>query len=193
MDEMSPDLVRGVIMAEDARFCLHWGVDLRQMRLVVKEAMRRGRPARRQHDHHAGGEEPLSLAGAKLPAQGDRGPAGRMDGPGAVEGPHPGDLPQHRAVQRLGVRCGGGGASRHSTRARTSSPPRKPWRSPPCYRRRRRATLHGPSQRQRGVIAHVKRELDRAPWVFTCLDAPFPPVRAVASLRASLYWLRFWR
>ena len=32
-----------------------------------------------------------------------------------------------------------------------------------------------PGPRQRGVIAHVERELDRAPWVFTCLPEGMRP------------------
>ncbi|MEM7696451.1 MAG: monofunctional biosynthetic peptidoglycan transglycosylase [Pseudomonadota bacterium] len=44
LDEMSPGLVRAVVMAEDARFCLHWGVDLNQLRIVVKDALEGGRP-----------------------------------------------------------------------------------------------------------------------------------------------------
>ena len=32
-----------------------------------------------------------------------------------------------------------------------------------------------PSRRQRGVMAHVARELERAPWVFTCLPTALRP------------------
>lgn len=44
LEDISPNLVRAVIMAEDARFCLHWGVDINQLRIVVKDALQGGRP-----------------------------------------------------------------------------------------------------------------------------------------------------
>ena len=42
--DMAPVAAQSVIMAEDARFCLHYGVDLRQLRIVINEALDGGRP-----------------------------------------------------------------------------------------------------------------------------------------------------
>ncbi|MCK8781395.1 monofunctional biosynthetic peptidoglycan transglycosylase [Rhizobium sp. NTR19] len=39
LDDISPNLVRAVMMSEDARFCLHGGVDWNQMRSVVEDAL----------------------------------------------------------------------------------------------------------------------------------------------------------
>lgn len=39
LGDIAPALVQSVIMSEDARFCLHWGVDLRQLRIVVQDAL----------------------------------------------------------------------------------------------------------------------------------------------------------
>jgi monofunctional glycosyltransferase len=37
--DVSPDVVRAVVISEDARFCMHWGVDLNQLRQVALEVM----------------------------------------------------------------------------------------------------------------------------------------------------------
>lgn len=39
LDAISPNLVRAVMMSEDGQFCLHNGVDWRQMRGVVEDAL----------------------------------------------------------------------------------------------------------------------------------------------------------
>ncbi len=39
LEEISPHLVRSVMMSEDARFCLHGGIDWNQMRGVVEDAL----------------------------------------------------------------------------------------------------------------------------------------------------------
>ncbi|MEM8663752.1 MAG: biosynthetic peptidoglycan transglycosylase, partial [Pseudomonadota bacterium] len=44
LDEIAPELIQSVIIAEDARFCLHYGVDLRQLRIVVRDALNGERP-----------------------------------------------------------------------------------------------------------------------------------------------------
>ncbi|MDQ0315151.1 monofunctional biosynthetic peptidoglycan transglycosylase [Amorphus orientalis] len=36
LDEISPHLVRAVVVSEDARFCMHWGVDWVQMSSVLE-------------------------------------------------------------------------------------------------------------------------------------------------------------
>jgi monofunctional biosynthetic peptidoglycan transglycosylase len=38
LERISPELPRAVIVAEDGRFCTHWGVDLRGMREAIDEA-----------------------------------------------------------------------------------------------------------------------------------------------------------
>lgn len=45
LSEMSPELVQAVVMAEDARFCMHWGVDLAQFYEVAQDAVQ-GEPIR---------------------------------------------------------------------------------------------------------------------------------------------------
>ena len=42
---ISPNLARAVILSEDARFCLHWGVDVAQLRIAIED-FRSGRRAR---------------------------------------------------------------------------------------------------------------------------------------------------
>jgi len=39
LDAVSPPLVRAVVVAEDARFCMHWGVDTAQFSSVVEDFM----------------------------------------------------------------------------------------------------------------------------------------------------------
>jgi monofunctional biosynthetic peptidoglycan transglycosylase len=45
IDRISPSLVRSVILAEDASFCQHWGVDWGEVRHAIKRA-KRGRTPR---------------------------------------------------------------------------------------------------------------------------------------------------
>lgn len=42
MDEMSPNIVRAVIAAEDANFCNHWGFDMSEIRKVIASGSSRG-------------------------------------------------------------------------------------------------------------------------------------------------------
>ena len=172
LKEMSPDLVRGVIMAEDARFCLHWGVDLRQMRLVVEEAIAGEAPRgastitmqvvknlflwpERSYLRKAV-EVPLAVW-MDLVLSKDRileiylntaqfGPSsyGVEAAAQTAFGRSAADLTREQALALATVL--------------PAPSARKPAR---------------PSKRQRAVIAHVERELDRAPWVFTCLEPPF--------------------
>lgn len=43
LEEMSPNLVRAVIAAEDTRFCQHWGVDLEAIQTALDEREESGR------------------------------------------------------------------------------------------------------------------------------------------------------
>ncbi len=43
LEAIAPALQRAVILSEDARFCLHYGVDLRQLRIVLEELVEGGR------------------------------------------------------------------------------------------------------------------------------------------------------
>jgi monofunctional biosynthetic peptidoglycan transglycosylase len=43
LERISPHLVRAVIAAEDARFCLHYGIDFGELRAAIEDA-RRGNP-----------------------------------------------------------------------------------------------------------------------------------------------------
>ena len=41
-DDIAPVMLRSVVAAEDADFCLHWGFDMRQLRLAIEEGANRG-------------------------------------------------------------------------------------------------------------------------------------------------------
>ena len=41
-DDIAPVMLRSVVAAEDANFCLHWGFDMRQLRLAIEEGANRG-------------------------------------------------------------------------------------------------------------------------------------------------------
>lgn len=42
VDKIAPIMLRAVVAAEDADFCLHWGFDMRQVRLAIEEGANRG-------------------------------------------------------------------------------------------------------------------------------------------------------
>lgn len=42
LDEISPNLIKAVVMAEDARFCSHWGIDVGAIREAIERADERG-------------------------------------------------------------------------------------------------------------------------------------------------------
>lgn len=42
VDEIAPVMLRAVVAAEDANFCLHWGFDMRQLRAAIEEGANRG-------------------------------------------------------------------------------------------------------------------------------------------------------
>ena len=42
MEEIAPVMARSVVAAEDANFCLHWGLDVRAIRLAMDEGAARG-------------------------------------------------------------------------------------------------------------------------------------------------------
>ncbi|WP_083660424.1 biosynthetic peptidoglycan transglycosylase [Acuticoccus yangtzensis] len=172
LEEMTPDLVRGVIMAEDARFCLHWGVDLNQMRMVVREVIDGGSPR---------GASTITMQVVKnLFLWPERSYVRK-----AIEVPLALWMDLVLSKDRIleiylniaqfgratyGVEAAAEAAfslpaadlSREQALALATVLPAPGVRNPA-----------NPGRRQRAVIAHVERELDRAPWVFTCLDAPF--------------------
>ena len=41
-DDIAPVMLRSVVAAEDANFCLHWGFDMRQLRAAIEEGGNRG-------------------------------------------------------------------------------------------------------------------------------------------------------
>lgn len=174
LEEVSPDLVRSVIMAEDARFCLHYGVDMRQLRIVLEDALR-GERAR--------GASTITMQTIKtLFLWPDRDYLRK-----AIEVPLAlwMDLilskdrileiylnvaqwgPNTYGVEAAAERAFGVSArdvSRQQALALATVLPAPAARDP-----------RQPSRRQRAVMAHVARELDRAPWVFSCLERPFRP------------------
>ncbi|MEO9821991.1 MAG: monofunctional biosynthetic peptidoglycan transglycosylase [Paracoccaceae bacterium] len=42
IEDISPAMVRSVVAAEDANFCLHWGLDVAAIRLAIEEGRGRG-------------------------------------------------------------------------------------------------------------------------------------------------------
>jgi len=42
MEQISPNLARAVVAAEDANFCLHWGFDMEAIRLAIAQGAARG-------------------------------------------------------------------------------------------------------------------------------------------------------
>lgn len=58
LEQISPDLVRAVISSEDARFCSHWGIDLRELDRAIRDAGRVGL-------HRARGASTLTMQVAK--------------------------------------------------------------------------------------------------------------------------------
>ena len=65
--QISPELAKAVVTAEDARFCQHQGVDWRAVQDVVEEAFDGDeQPIRGEHDRDADGQEPVSLEGRSV-------------------------------------------------------------------------------------------------------------------------------
>ncbi|MCF3936383.1 monofunctional biosynthetic peptidoglycan transglycosylase [Acuticoccus sp. M5D2P5] len=174
LSEISPTLVRAVVMAEDARFCLHWGVDLAQMRIVLQDALD-GQPPRGastitmqvvknlflwpERDYlRKAVEIPLAFW-MDLVLSKDRileiylniaqwGPS--IYGAEAAA-QHYFGIPAARL-------------SREQAVALATILPAPGARDP-----------RNPGRRHRAVIQHVNRELERAPWVFTCLPSNIRP------------------
>lgn len=174
LEEISSELGRAVIMAEDARFCLHWGVDLRQLSIVVRDAMR-GEATR--------GASTITMQLVKnLFLWPERTVLRKtLEIPLAVMM----DLilskdrilelylnvaqfgPDHFGAEAGARHAFGVPASEVSGEEALALATVLP---APALRNAR-----APSARQQGVIAHVRRELRRAPWVFSCLDEPIRP------------------
>ena len=113
---ISPNLKRAVLAAEDDAFFEHEGVDLEQLKTAIEQDLQNGRAiARRQHDHAAAGEEPLSVAVARSAAQAARADHRAAPRSGAVEGAHLRDLSERDRVGRrhLGRRSRGAHLLRH--------------------------------------------------------------------------------
>ncbi len=79
LEEISPDVIRAVMLSEDGRFCQHSGVDYEEIQNAIDRAGERN-AARRQHDFDAGHQEPVPVAIEKLRAKGDRAAAHLCDG-----------------------------------------------------------------------------------------------------------------
>lgn len=172
--EIAPIFARSVIMAEDARFCLHFGVDLTQMRIVINEALEGGRPR---------GASTITMQTVKnLFLWPERNYLRK-----ALEVPLAAFmdlvLTKRRILEiylniaQLGPNVfGAEAAAQHF------------FGKPAAELTRRQAValatvLPAPSMRnaarpgprQRAAMAHVERELERAPWVFTCLPESMRP------------------
>ena len=109
LEDISPDLARAVMAAEDARFCDHWGFDIEAIEQAI-EANAKGRRVR--------GASTLSQQVAKnlflwpwplVAAQGAGGGFHGADRDHLDQAPHRRGLPQHRRVRR---RCARGAGRR---------------------------------------------------------------------------------
>lgn len=174
LDAVAPSLARSVVMAEDARFCLHWGVDLRQLRIVIEEALDGERPR---------GASTITMQTVKtLFLWPDRDYLRKV-----VEVPlafvmdlilskdrileiylnvaqwGTGVYGIEAAAQHYFGKSAADLSSNEALALATTLPA-------PVARNPRK-----PGRRQRAAMAHVARELERAPWVFTCLDARIRP------------------
>lgn len=174
LEDVAPSLARSVIMAEDARFCLHWGVDLRQLRIVIEEALDGERPRGAStitmqtvktlflwpdRDYlRKAVEVPLALV-MDLILSKDRILEIYLN----VAQWGPGIYGIEAASQRYFGKPAAALSRSEALALATTLPA-------PSARNPRR-----PGRRQRAVMAHVERELERAPWVFTCLDSRLRP------------------
>ena len=76
--QISNNLRRAVLVAEDSAFFDHDGIDLKELRASLEAELGRGPlHARREHDHAAAGEEPLPVAVAQSDAQAEGAAASR--------------------------------------------------------------------------------------------------------------------
>lgn len=171
---IAPALVRAVVMSEDARFCLHWGVDLNQLRIVLQETLDGEEPRGAstitmqtvknlflwpgRSYVRKGIEVPLAVL-MDLVLSKDRileiylniaqwGPTA-FGIEAAAQGYFGVDADALTPEQALALAT--------TLPAPVSRDPRRP------------------SPRQRAVMRHVERELARAPWVFTCLGKEVRP------------------
>lgn len=174
LSQMAPVLVRAVVIAEDARFCLHWGVDLRQLRIVVGDALEGEAPRgastitmqvvknlflwpERNYLRKAV-EIPLA-AWMDLVLSKDRILEIYLN----IAQWGPSLFGAEAAAQAYFGTSAATLGEREALALATMLPA-------PAARDPRR-----PGRRHSAVIAHVGRELERAPWVFTCLPPSIRP------------------
>ena len=174
LDAIAPELVRTVVMAEDARFCMHWGIDLNQLRIVAGEALA-GEPPR--------GASTITMQVTKnLFLWSDRSYLRK-----AIEIPLAAwmDLALSKdRILEIYLNIAQWGPNLYGVEAAAqrffdvSADEITPEQAlalgtmlpAPGVRDPRR-----PSARHRAVMAHVARELERAPWVFKCLPKRVQP------------------
>ena len=111
--EEIPDLVKqAFVSAEDKNFYTHGGFDARGIAAAVVDAVRsRGAGApRRLHDHPAGDEELPPVGRPQRRAQGQGAHPGDAHRGHALQGRHPGAVPQRDLSRAEQLRRGGGGA-----------------------------------------------------------------------------------
>ncbi|XWN30385.1 MAG: transglycosylase domain-containing protein [Devosia sp.] len=174
LNEISPTLVQGVVMAEDARFCLHYGVDLGQLRIVVEEALDGGHPR---------GASTITMQTVKnLYLWPERSYLRK-----AIEIPLAVWMDLILSKDRileiyLNIAQWGGNdfgveaaAQRNFGVSAAKLTERQALALATMLPAPSRRNPRNPGARQRRVMAHVARELDRAPWVFTCLPQSLRP------------------
>jgi monofunctional biosynthetic peptidoglycan transglycosylase len=169
LEAISPSLVRAVVMAEDARFCLHWGVDLNQLRIVLADTL--------------GGEDPRGASTITMQTVKNLFLwPGRSYVRKAIEIPLAVAMDLLLSKERIleiylniaqwgptafGAEAAARGyfgiaaadLTREQALALATTLPAPVSRDP-----------RRPGPRQRLVMRHVERELERAPWVFTCIE-----------------------
>lgn len=174
LEKIAPALAHSVIMAEDARFCLHYGIDLTQLRIVINDAL---------EGERARGASTITMQTVKnLFLWPERNYVRK-----AVEVPLAVGVDLALSKRRIleiylnvaqfgpnqfGAEAGAqhffgksaADLTREEAMALATTLPA------PSVRNAKK-----PGRRQRAVMAHVAREIERAPWVFSCLPTALRP------------------
>ena len=110
-NRISPHLKRAVLVAEDAGFWGHEGIDLVEIKKALETDWERGTPdARREHDYAAACEEPVSVTDAESVSKAERTAHHPSSRARAEQDPHLRVVSQQHRVGRRHLGSRGGGA-----------------------------------------------------------------------------------
>ena len=108
LERISPNLTRAVIVAEDGRFCEHWGVDFIEAANAIRRASD-GYPRGASTITMQVAKNLFLVPGQELPAQDGRDAAHLRHRAGVAEVAHPRGLPQRRRMGPRRIRGRGRG------------------------------------------------------------------------------------